>query len=108
MVTGSLIPGRPATGTVIVCTPEPGMLNAIVSGPAFAFASVIACCSDPAPVWAVLVTLYVFARARAPAPARTSPDTTRVRNTRFRVMATSAPAGRGGRLVNSYACDARL
>src|SRR6187397_2162626 len=41
------------------------MLKAIVSGPAFAFASVIAWRSEPAPVSAVLMTVKVFAGSAA-------------------------------------------
>jgi hypothetical protein len=41
----------------IVCTPEPGIANAMVSAPALALASRIACLSDPAPPSAVFVTV---------------------------------------------------
>ena len=44
-------------------TPEPAMLNAIVSAPGLALASRIAWRSEPAPASAVDVTVYVAARA---------------------------------------------
>src|SRR5262245_31491853 len=44
----------------MVWTPEPAMLKPIVSGPEFALASRIAWRSDPAPLSAVVVTVYVL------------------------------------------------
>src|SRR5512142_1800536 len=64
MTTGELIVGR-AVGTLIVWTPAPGMLNEIVSSPACALASRIACRSDPAPESFVLTTVNVSAAAAA-------------------------------------------
>src|SRR5215467_9129219 len=64
MTTGDEMLGR-EDGTSIVCTPLPGMLKWIVSVPTLALASVIACRSDPAPLSAVLVTVYVVAEASA-------------------------------------------
>jgi hypothetical protein len=49
--------GGSALAGAIVCTPLPLMPKVIVSGPAFAFASRIACRSDPAPASSVLTTL---------------------------------------------------
>jgi hypothetical protein len=64
MMTGDVIVGRP-DGTSMVCTPLPGMLKVIVSVPAAVLASVMAWRSDPAPLSAVLVTVYVVAVAPA-------------------------------------------
>src|SRR5262245_29504690 len=44
---------------VIVWTPAPGMSKTIVSAPAIAFASMIACRSEPAPKSSVLMTVNV-------------------------------------------------
>src|SRR5262245_41887272 len=64
MTTGDVIVGS-VVSTSIVCTPLPGILKWIVSVPAFVLASVIAWRSDPAPLSAVLVTVYVVAVADA-------------------------------------------
>src|SRR5206468_11488399 len=47
---------------LIVCTPVPGMLNAIRSTPGIASASRIACRREPGPESLVLVTVKVAAR----------------------------------------------
>src|SRR3954454_7285353 len=57
MITGSVISGRAAVAGLIVCTPEPGIANVMVSRPGLAFAFVIACRSDPIPASFVLVTV---------------------------------------------------
>ncbi len=54
-----------ADASAMVCTPEPTMLNAIVSGPAFALASRIAWRSVPVPESAVDVPC-TCSRTRAP------------------------------------------
>src|SRR6476659_3955031 len=63
MSTGLWIRGRLVAGEIVQTPlplqPEPETLNAIVSSPAFALASVIACRSEPAPVSAVVVTVNV-------------------------------------------------
>src|SRR6266496_4760881 len=58
MMIGSVMVGRADEG-LMVFTPEPGILNAIVSVPAFALASRIACLKEPAPLSFVLVTVKV-------------------------------------------------
>src|SRR5262245_30027134 len=70
MRTGPLNGSRELAG-VIVWTPAPGMLNAIVSRPGFPFASRIAWRSDPGPESLVFVTVKVAAEsdpARAMSP----------------------------------------
>jgi hypothetical protein len=57
-MTGSVIVGS-ALVVVMVRTPEPGMLKAMVSKPELALASRIACRSDPAPASLVLVTVRI-------------------------------------------------
>src|SRR5690242_7044885 len=59
MMTGSVMAGSADSGA-IVWTPVPGMLKAIVSSaPTLAFASTIACRSDPAPLSFVVVTVKI-------------------------------------------------
>ena len=65
IVTASVIAGSGVSGE-IVCTPEPGMLNVIVSAPAVPFAATIASRREPAPVSFVFVT-----RANDPGAAGT-------------------------------------
>ncbi len=62
MVTCSVIVGSADAG-VIVWTPVPGILNVIVSALRFAFASRIACRSEPAPASLVLLTTNVCGAA---------------------------------------------
>ena len=68
MITGSVICGRPVSG-VIVCTPAPGMLKAMVSTPPVglvaALASTITWRSDPGPLSSVLITVNVASSSRA-------------------------------------------
>ena len=61
MITVPVIVGS-AEATVIVCGPAPAMLNEIVSVPPIAFASMIACRNEPAPLSAVLVTVNVASK----------------------------------------------
>src|SRR5262245_14177709 len=56
--------GRAESGW-IVCRPPPGMLNAMVSKPALALASRIACRSEPAPLSAVVETVKVLGTVRS-------------------------------------------
>src|SRR5512135_2195847 len=75
--------GKPVAGA-IVWTPEPGMSNAIVCGPAPpAFASRIAWRSDPAPLSFVLVTVKVVAATKPLETTRRRGKRTRARRTRF-------------------------
>ena len=60
MTIGLVIVGNAEVG-LIVCTPDPGMLKAIVSVPAFAFVSSIACRSEPWPESSMFVTVKVAA-----------------------------------------------
>src|SRR5450759_2082893 len=55
--------GRSVAGVVMVCTPAPGMLNAIVSRPGAALASSNAWRKLPAPKSFVLMTVNVAASA---------------------------------------------
>src|SRR5260370_39087892 len=58
--------GRPVVlPTAMVCTPEPGMLKSIRSGPGFWLASRMACRSEPAPKSRVLVTNITVGRQRS-------------------------------------------
>src|SRR6188474_2227214 len=66
MVSEVLMIGSRESG-VIVWTPAPGRLKAMVSVPAAKFASSIACRSDPAPESAVFVTVKVAGDATAEA-----------------------------------------
>ncbi len=61
-MTPSVICGSGEAGA-IVWTPDPTMLNSMVSAPTLPLASVIACRSEPGPVSAVVVTVYVVAEA---------------------------------------------
>jgi hypothetical protein len=63
------------------------MLNSIVSVPAFAFASRIACRSEPAPLSAVVVTVNVAA-GRAGASKRTCSESARAAEGEGRVRRT--------------------
>src|SRR2546427_9718021 len=65
MPTGSVIGGRADVGA-IVCTPPPPMLKSIVSWPALALLSRIACRSDPEPSFAPVVTVKAEGRVRSP------------------------------------------
>ena len=58
--------------TPLPLQPAPDTLNAIVSSPALALASRIACRSEPAPESAVFVTVYVFALTAEAAARSTS------------------------------------
>jgi hypothetical protein len=62
IVTEPEIIGKAVEG-VIVWSPEPGMLNTMVSAPKCALASRIACLSEPAPLSLALVTTNVDAGA---------------------------------------------
>src|SRR5581483_9067329 len=68
ITTGSVTAGSAADVTAIVWTPDPGSPNRITSAPGFAFASRIACRSEPDPESAVVVTTKVCPDA-APAEA---------------------------------------
>src|SRR5262245_56847890 len=61
MVTGSVRGGSPPLG-LMVCTPAPGILNVMVSGPTLATASRMACRKEAAPLSFVLVTTRGAAR----------------------------------------------
>src|SRR5581483_7436759 len=63
ITTGSVTAGNAALVTPIVSTPPPAIANRILSVPANAFASVIACRSDPGPASAVVDTTNVAADA---------------------------------------------
>lgn len=60
MTNESVIAGSAESGR-IVCGPEPGMLNEIVSVPAVAFAQLIALRSEPGPLSFVFETMVVQA-----------------------------------------------
>src|SRR5690349_4654953 len=77
--------------SVIVCTPAPGTLNAIVSGPGAAFALVIAWRRLPAPASLVLTTVNVAAWVQHPAARSRKPRAARVR--------ARQPEGRGTRVA---------
>ena len=70
IVVGPVICGRAEAGT-IVWTPEPTMLNSIVSAPPAALASMMACRREPAPESLTLVTVKVA----APEMPETAPRT---------------------------------
>ena len=63
MKTGTVMLGKPEAG-VMVCTPEPGMLNAmrfvVPAGGGFALESKIAWRNDPPPLSVVVVTVKVI------------------------------------------------
>src|SRR2546426_12810088 len=71
MVTVSLIPGSSDWGR-IVCTPDPLMLNTIVSGPGLALASRIAWRNEPGPLSAVVTTAKVAACSDGTASRKTT------------------------------------
>src|SRR5687767_13360269 len=54
----------------MVCGPSPGIAKVMRSGPALVFASRRACCSEPAPVTFVLVTVNVAAETKPMLPNR--------------------------------------
>jgi hypothetical protein len=58
IVTGPVIAGRGVVGEMVL-TPDPEMLNLIMSGPEWEFAFRIACRSEPEPELFVFVTVYV-------------------------------------------------
>src|SRR5437867_6167022 len=62
MVTESVMFERGESGG-IVCSPAPGMLNLMVSGPMVLLASLIAWRSDPGPRSAVVVTVKTAPKA---------------------------------------------
>src|SRR5690349_6255691 len=76
MVRASVIIGRTDAG-VIICTPPPAIAKTIVSAPGLAFASRIACRSEPPPVSFVFVTVKGDATARR--EARNARDAHRAR-----------------------------
>src|SRR4029079_16310377 len=90
MMTGSVIVGSAVAG-LMVCTPLPGMLKQSVSNPALAFASRIACRSEPAPLSFVLVTAQVATAG------------TTVKTTELILTCHCRPAGSVGRLSVSNA-----
>ena len=96
-----MIEGR-RVESVIVWTPEPGIANWIVCGPALPLASRIACRSDPAPESLVLITVNVAAEAKAARTARTSAI--------VRMASHGSPFGHGRRraLIRNIAICPRL
>ena len=73
---------------MIVWTPAPGMLKAIVSKPAVALASRIAWRNEPGPLSSVFVTVKVAAKAPAARIDAATPD----RNVRMTSLLKKGPS----------------
>ena len=99
-------PARPGASGGSRTGPPPGMLNSIVSPPAPALTSRIACRSEPAPESLVVVTVKVAERpAEAARSARTRPRATRTARVfmRFGLLPTRGKRGQPGSRV-ALAC----